>query len=175
MAETYYSLTNIVKLTDNLIAAMPTTFYNGIMAVRSGLASIPTADVVETAMYEKQYIEREAALQALCEAVHVKDGNIPCRNQLVSCLWTGTRTQEYAEKILAIPAANVVARDCYDRLLAENDELRKERPVVRCRDCKHRDPEDKKCDCGGLEHAHMFPVADEWFCADGERKDGDGE
>lgn len=27
------------------------------------------------------------------------------------------------------PAADVVARDCYDRLLAENDELRKERPV----------------------------------------------
>ena len=28
-----------------------------------------------------------------------------------------------------IPFAVVVARDCYDRLLAENDELRKERPV----------------------------------------------
>ena len=48
-------------------------------------------------------------------------------------------------------------------------------PVVRCRDCKHRDPEDRKCDCGGLKHAHMFPVADDWFCADGERKDGDGD
>ena len=55
-----------------------------------------------------EYIEREAALQALCEATHAKYGNIPCRNQLVSCLWTGTRTQEYAEKILAIPAADVV-------------------------------------------------------------------
>lgn len=48
-------------------------------------------------------------------------------------------------------------------------------PVVRCGECKHRDPEDKKCDCGGLEHAHIFPVADDWFCADGERKDGDGD
>ena len=48
-------------------------------------------------------------------------------------------------------------------------------PVVRCGECKHRDPEDKKCDCGGLEHTHMFPVADDWFCADGERKDGDGD
>ena len=28
-----------------------------------------------------------------------------------------------------IPAADVVARDCYDKLLAENDELRKVRPV----------------------------------------------
>ena len=33
------------------------------------------------------------------------------------------------KRINAIPAANVVARDCYDRLLAENDGLRKERPV----------------------------------------------
>lgn len=59
-------------------------------------------------------------------------------------------------RISKIPAADVV-------------------PVVRCGECKHRDPEDKKCDCGGIEHAHMFPVADNWFCADGERKDGDGE
>lgn len=35
-----------------------------------------------------------------------------------------------ARRIVAdFPAADVVARDCYDRLLAENDELRKERPV----------------------------------------------
>ena len=42
-------------------------------------------------------------------------------------------------------------------------------PVVRCGDCKHRDPEDKKCDCG---HDIMWqlPRADEWFCADGEAK-----
>ena len=46
MAETYYSLTDIVKLCDNLIAAMPTSFYSGIMAVRNGLASLLAADVV---------------------------------------------------------------------------------------------------------------------------------
>lgn len=44
------------------------------------------------------------------------------------------------------------------------------RPVVLCRDCKHRDPEDHKCDCGQLERAGcVFPVADEYFCAYGER------
>ena len=43
-------------------------------------------------------------------------------------------------------------------------------PVVRCKDCKHRDPEDKKCDCG---HAIQWqlPRDDDWFCADGERED----
>lgn len=64
--------------------------------------------------------------------------------------------EELPAQIDLIPAADVV-------------------PVVRCGECKHRDPEDKKCDCGGLEHAHMFSVADDWFCADGERKDGDGD
>lgn len=43
-------------------------------------------------------------------------------------------------------------------------------PVVRCKDCKYRDPEDKKCDCG---HAILWqlPRDDDWFCADGERRD----
>ena len=43
---------------------------------------------------------------------------------------------------------------------------------VRCKDCKHRDPEDKKCDCG---HDIMWqlPRGDDWYCADGEQKDGD--
>lgn len=43
-------------------------------------------------------------------------------------------------------------------------------PVVRCRDCKHCDPEDKRCDCG---HAILWqlPMDDDWFCADGEGRD----
>lgn len=41
--------------------------------------------------------------------------------------------------------------------------------VVRCKDCKHRDPEDKKCDCGhGI--IWQLPRDDNWFCADGERR-----
>lgn len=34
-----------------------------------------------------------------------------------------------------------------------------------CRTCRHRDPEDKKCDCGALERAGCpFPVSDDYFC-----------
>ena len=45
--------------------------------------------------------------------------------------------------------------------------------VVRCRECRYRDPEDKKCDSGALERAGcVFPVVDDYYCADGERKDG---
>ena len=43
--------------------------------------------------------------------------------------------------------------------------------VVRCKDCKHRDPEDGKCDSGhGIQW--QLPRSDNWFCADGERKEG---
>lgn len=42
--------------------------------------------------------------------------------------------------------------------------------VVRCRDCRHRDPEDRKCDSGQTERQECpFPVHDDYFCAYGER------
>ena len=41
-------------------------------------------------------------------------------------------------------------------------------PVVRCKDCKHRDPEDKKCDCGH-DIRWQLPRDDYWYCADGEQ------
>ena len=63
MAETYYSLTDIVKLCDNLVAAMPTSFYSGIWKVRNTLYRIPAADVVpvrhgkwETAFLAHEYL-----------------------------------------------------------------------------------------------------------------------
>lgn len=41
--------------------------------------------------------------------------------------------------------------------------------LVRCKDCRHRDPEDRKCDSGQLERAGcVFPVDDNYFCAYGE-------
>lgn len=40
-----------------------------------------------------------------------------------------------------------------------------ERPQGECRTCRHRDPEDKKCDCGGMERQGcLFPVSDDYFC-----------
>lgn len=44
--------------------------------------------------------------------------------------------------------------------------------IVTCRECKHRDPEDKKCDCGQMERQGcIFPVADDYFCKYGERRE----
>jgi len=40
-----------------------------------------------------------------------------------------------------------------------------ERPQGNCKSCRHRDPEDKKCDCGGQERQGCsFPVRDNYFC-----------
>ena len=41
----------------------------------------------------------------------------------------------------------------------------KEKPQGECITCIHRDPEDKKCDCGGIERQGCpFPVSDDYFC-----------
>ena len=43
------------------------------------------------------------------------------------------------------------------------------RPVVLCKNCRHRDPEDHKCDSGETERQGCpFPVHDDYFCAYGE-------
>lgn len=43
--------------------------------------------------------------------------------------------------------------------------------IVQCKECKHRDPEDKKCDSGMPERQGcIFPVDDDYFCKYGERR-----
>ena len=46
-------------------------------------------------------------------------------------------------------------------------------PVVRCTECKHRDPENHHCDHPAGTTIY-FPRKDDDFCSYGERKDGDG-
>lgn len=39
------------------------------------------------------------------------------------------------------------------------------RPQGECKTCRHHDPEDNKCDCGGQERQGcIFPVSDDYFC-----------
>lgn len=44
------------------------------------------------------------------------------------------------------------------------------RTIIQCKDCVHRDPEDKKCDCGH-DIQWQLPRKDDWFCADGKHRD----
>ena len=44
--------------------------------------------------------------------------------------------------------------------------------IVRCQECFHRDPENKKCKCGEFERRGCpFPVEDDYYCAFGERRE----
>ena len=56
------------------------------------------------------------------------------------------------------------------------------RELVRCKDCKHRptgtnrdDLEfpDDKCPCQCEDYWYSWKPSDDWFCGNGERKDGD--
>lgn len=67
----------------------------------------------------KEYIERQAPINAITQDMgprRTHDFNAGCARAV--------------NRIIEIPAADVVDRDCYDRLLAENDRLREERPVT---------------------------------------------
>ena len=59
----------------------------------------------------------------------------------------------------------------YEQALTEiKDMLESEQPeIVRCGECKHRDPEDKKCDCGH-DIIWQLPRGDDWYCGDAERR-----
>lgn len=65
------------------------------------------------------------------------------------------------------PSSTIIeSKKFYEEILA----LLKEQPgIVRCKDCKHRDPEDGKCD-SGHDIQWQLPRTDDWFCADGKRK-----
>ena len=78
--------------------------------------------------------------------------------------------------LCAIPAADVVPMDFHERCLQIEIQKRMAlekadvREVVYCKDCRHRDPEDHKCDSGEAERQGCpFKVADDYFCAYGER------
>ena len=45
MAEYYFALTDIIKAIDNLVAASPSTFYNGLLAARYIFSKDLAADV----------------------------------------------------------------------------------------------------------------------------------
>ena len=50
-------------------------------------------------------IRRQAAIRALCKAVHKDDDTIPCDNQAVSCLLSKTRVCDFAREIYRVPSA----------------------------------------------------------------------
>lgn len=78
-------------------------------------------------------------------------------------------TNEEAIKILdQMPIAasfNFTFEEMAEALQMATKSLKNERPHGECKSCRHRDPEDKKCDCGGWERISCnFSVSDDYFC-----------
>lgn len=61
----------------------------------------------------------------------------------------------------------------YSKSLVETAEIADVIRIVRCKDCIHRDPEDKKCDCSFQAKGGIFPMDDDDFCSYGEKKKED--
>ena len=70
---------------------------------------------------------------------------------------------EYIIEFEPVGAVNGKEEVCFQ---AKGDRMTR---LVRRKECRHRDPEDRKCDCGGMERQGCpFPVDDDYFCAYGE-------
>ena len=101
-----------------------------------------------------EYIERERVIDALerIDWYHIND-----RGRLIlggsSEMETYVPFKAVEDMLESIPAADV-------------------RPVVLCAECRHRDPEDHKCDSGQTERQGCpFPVHDDYFCAYGVKRE----
>lgn len=97
---------------------------------------------------------------------------------------TEERTETHACDLIARHDAIDTVRHLQTYKLAEGDDMllvdladvqtelmmmpSAEPEIIRCKECKHRDPEDKKCDCGH-DIRWQLPRGDEWYCADAER------
>ena len=68
---------------------------------------------------------------------------------------------------IARDIANIIENEKDMRVIAKNAQT----DIILCKDCKHRDPEDKKCDSGHFIRWQL-PRDDDWFCADAERRKG---
>lgn len=141
-------------------------------------------------------ISRQAAIRALCKAVHKDDDTIPCDNQTVSCLWSKTRVCDFAREIYRVPPAqperltdddfetirihlNAFKENlCNQQRWGEAEEYQRiidrfiafasaQPEIIRCKDCKHRDVD-------GFCKGRGWPiqlVPDDGFCDKGKRSE----
>lgn len=96
-----------------------------------------------------------------CPYYDVADEPFVCRDMLLNDLNALLKEQQKQ-----IEQMNFIYGFIYGGQVKEITEL------VRCKDCRHRDPEDHKCD-HGHDILWELPRPDDWFCADGERKSAD--
>lgn len=152
-----------------------------IFSLADALEAIPAADVVEEESILKFYYVRsidEYWIGRRVDNFYYAEYDSKTRQWV----WTHSRYLPWGEHIIStkslwkehiypskpeeIPFADWLQGFIRKYITADVE------PVVRCKDCKHRDPEDLKCDCGELERAGcIFSVSDNYFCAHGEKKE----
>ena len=79
-----------------------------------------------------------------------------CPDDDGTCEKAGTDLREMLDEIEAIPPADVVSRDCYDRILAENDTMRKQLAQI------GKNPGDKMDDVLPVVRAHWIYHEDDY-------------
>ena len=83
--------------------------------------------------------------------------------------------KEYDTEKHSCPRFNRVIKQTLDEVYAHAEteaEARFYDEIVRCKEFRHRDPEDHKCDCGH-DIIWQLPRDDKWYCADAERRTDD--
>lgn len=155
MAEKYYSLTDLMRLTDNLVAAMPSHYY-GVLAVRSGITTLKSADVVEVVRCKNCKFSSELKNDEMF------DLRCGVSWDEVNGAWYCSHGIRKDEPIFPLTFHDVVE-------------------VVRCKNCKHRravkwadGTVHWECvlDSGDPYEQSRHAEDDDWFCGDGEAKDG---
>lgn len=77
-----------------------------------------------------------------------------------------------SEGEILVSMSDVRCQDNNDFATVDYRQYLKWSHLVRCKDCKYRD----KYDCNNLTFGDIkFGVPDDWFCADGKRKEGGAE
>ena len=92
----------------------------------------------------------------------------------LSEMWSGG-VNAAIDIIIAVPSAQPDLSGYSSRLWKaayERGKAEAQPEIIHCGECKHRDPEDKKCDCGH-DILWQLPRDDRWYCADAERKEGE--
>ena len=92
------------------------------------------------------FISREAALELIDNAP------IIAGNENETLIFA----PKLSDKVYCLPAADVVARDCYDRILAENDTMRKQLAQI------GKNPGDKMDDVLPVVRAHWIYHEDDY-------------
>lgn len=68
------------------------------------------------------------------------------------------------------PTVEYTFEEAFQKTVCEQRLYCPQRPQGECKSCRYRDPEDKKCDCGGMERQGcIFPVSDNYYCKYYER------